>query len=347
MRVSSTPRLVSALAMATLAGGCITNDIPDEEQSGPPQCDSPGYVAFDPAHHAAQDTRLAAVAQMKQLFEAAIANPTEASAKFSAARDLYSSSAELQVKVQGRTDDHLEARPNVGADLDARIVAAFAAGAAATTAHEVEVQAEILDKAFVEFFFLSIYHELVAGSAETWDEGYGYYGAGPDNDVNSLLGFASVAKRRDENNGTALEALIFQEIVAGSCHLAEHLAAEQVETVNVFADEELAETVETIDAAMVDVLAYSVGHEALEIAGLQATNDPATAFVKLVELDGFFRPLERLMANGGGESAARASSIRASVDAALSAADASWLAAFDADLIVAAMETERAIDVKE
>lgn len=344
-------RALAVLVAVPLAGalGCVDNVIPEPE-GRPPQCDAAGYVAFDEANHAAQDVRLAAVAQMKELLEAAVAVPAEAAAKAAAAEDLYRNSAELQAKVIGRTDDHFAEKPAVGVEIDARILAALEAAAAATTAYEVEVQAEIVDKAFTEFFFLSILHELLAGQAVTWDEAYGYYGSGSDNDLGSLLGFAAVAKKRDDENATALEALVFQKLVDGSCVLAERLAADEVEVVDVRGDAELSKIVETIDGAMTDVLAYSVGHEAWEIDEAKESGDVQTASVKLVELDGFFRPLERLMQGAGGDSAARATSIRNTVDAALAAVDGgddTWLASFDTSAILLAVETERSIEVRQ
>lgn len=341
-------RLPASMLAAALAlgAGCIDNHIPDPT-GRPRQCDSASYVAFDPANHAEQDVRLDAAAQMKGLMAAALASPAEAATNFAAAADVYATSAELQAKVQGRTDDHLAEKPNVGTEIDARISAALEAGGAATAAHDIEVQAEIVDKALTEFFFLSVFHEVTAGQAVTWDEAFGYFGAGADNDLGSLRGFAAVAKKRDDENGTALEAVVFQRLVDGSCQLAERLAADEVEIVDVFADEGLASVVDSMDDAMIDVLAYSVGHEAMAIAAAKAAGDGDGAAVKLVELDGFFRPLERLMQDVGGDSARRATAIRAPVDAALAADDDSWLATFDAEAILAAIEAERDIDVKE
>jgi hypothetical protein len=326
--------------------GCVTNDIPDPE-GRPPQCDSATYVAFDDGNHAEQAVYTGAHAQMGELMEAAIETPAEAAVKLAAAKDVYENAAGLRDELSERKDERFADAPEIGAALDARILAALDAGAAATTAHEVEVNAEIVDKAFTEFFFLSVIHEMHAGQAKTWDEAFGYYGAPADNDAAALAGFSGVAARRDANNGTALEGLIFQKIVEGSCVLAEKLEAQQAEAIDAVGDEDLGPIVATIESAMTDVLAYSVGHELIEIGELQEANDVENASVKLVEAEAFFQPLERLMVETGGESATRAELLRTAFDDALASTDGAWLATFDHAGLLAAVEAERGIDVKE
>ncbi len=347
-------RLLAPSFVALALAGCpFDNDGPIPEQVDPAQCLGTGYTAFDVANHAEQDARVGAYTEIKRLLEEVVEDPSLAAARFATAQALYQSSAELQGKVQGRTDDHIEGRPNVGADIDARISAAFSDGAAATTSLQAAVAAETIDKALVEFFFLSVFHELVQGQAAKWDEAYGYYGSGPDNALDAVQGFAAVAKKRDANNGTALEAAIFQNLVDGSCALAGKLSAQEVETIDVLNDAELSVIIEDIDVAMREVLAYSVAHEAFVIADVQGTlaatpDDVAAqeeARITLVELNAFFLPLERLMRAEG--DVADADALRAPIDAALADDTAAWIDAFDAAAVIADVEAHFAIDVLE
>jgi hypothetical protein len=341
-----------ALLPVVLAGCPIENTIPEP----PPaivQCEGAGYTAFDVAHHAEQDERLAGASALGGLLEEAIETPVDAAAKFSEAFALYQGSADLQAKVQGRTDDRIDGRPVVGDAIDARIVAAFAAGGAATTRLEVEIAAETIDKALTEFWFLSVFHEMVQGQAAKWDEAYGYYGSGADNVLDDVQGFASLAKKRDANNGTAFEAAIFQSLVDGSCTLATRLQDDDVETIDVLNDSDMSAIIGDVDIAMRQVLAASIGHEAFEIGeikeALAAAPDDVDlageARVKLVEADGFFRPLERLLRAEG--DTVTADTLRAHIDGGLDDDTAAWITGFDDDDVIATLEAAFAIEVIE
>lgn len=367
MRMRVGALLSSVASLVVLAGCPVENQIPPPPNGEEPvQCSGTGYTAFDVANHAEQDARVGAYTEIKALLEAAVEEPELAAARFVEAQAIYTETAELAGKVEGRTDDHLDGRPNVGAEVHARIAAAFADGAGATTSLEAAIAAETIDKALTEFFFLSVYHELVQGQADKWDEAFGYFGAPADNDLTLVQGFASVANRRDLNNGTALEAAIFQGLVDGSCTLAQKLAEQGVETVDVLNDEEMRAHIDAIDVAMREVLAYSVGHEAFVIGEVQqavaAAPDEATANlardearIALVELDGFFRPLERLMlAEGEGDDGATgatgatiAGALRAEIDAGLDDDTGAWVDAFDATGVIERIETHFEIDVIE
>ena len=350
VRLCSTSSL--SLSFAALLAGCpVNNPPPPPPPAEIAQCEGAGYTAFDVSNHAEQDTRVAGQTQIKALLESA--TPADAATKFPEAQAIYASAADLQAKVQGRTDDHLDGRPNVGADIDARIVAAYAAGAAATTALEIEIAAEIIDKSMTEFFFLSVFHEMVQGQAAKWDEAYGYYGAGPDNALDGVQAFARVAKNRDGNNGTAFEAAIFQKLVEGSCVLGGKLEELGVETVDVLNDTEMSAIIDDIDVSMRQVLAASVGHEAFEIdlvkAELVLTPGDVTlqntARVKLVELDGFLRPIERLLRAEG--AAATADALRNPLNVALADTTAGWIDTYDTAVVVTTLEAAFAIDIVE
>lgn len=344
--------LTATVAVLIAVPGCpVNNEIPPPPAGVAPQCEGAGYTAFDVANHAEQDARLGAYEQIKVLLEEAVADNSLAAARFVTAQALYRDTAELQGKVQGRTDDRLPGRPNVGAELDVRIMAAFADGAAATSPRAIAIAAESIDKALVEFLYLSVFHELVQGQAAKWDEAFGYYGSGADNGLDAVRGFAGVAKRRDADNGTALEAQIFQALVDGSCTLATRLAADEVETIDVLNEPDMSAEIDEIDGAMRAVLALSVGHEAFEIGELQAALSAAPADaamlddarVKLVELDAFFRPLERLLRAEGGEDEAEL--LRAPIDAALDDDGDAWVDSFDAAAVIAHVENVFGVDV--
>lgn len=319
----------------------------------PPQCDTAEYIAFDQANHANQDLRVQAYVDMLALMNEAKENPALANEKFSAAEELYLNTASLADKVQGRTDDHLAEQPNVGADLHATLLAGFDAGKAATTSLEVNLAKQAVDKTMIDFFFLSVHHEMVQGAKKNWDEGYGYFGSGPANAEADLKGFASVAKKRDDANGTSLRATIFNGLIDGSCELAKALEAEKADKIDVTAHDALWTIIEETDLAMQKVLAFSAGHEAFEMVEIQEdlAADPANQelidemYVKLAELAPYFRPLERIMNEKGGESATRASDIRAEIDAALSDGTGAWVATFDAAGVLEALEAEYSIDV--
>ena len=343
--------LLPSFLLLALVGCPVDNPSP---LVAPAQCEGAGYTAFDIVHHAQPDARVDAYQQIKGLLEEGVDDIALAPARFAEAQVLYQDTAELQGKVRGTTDDHLADRPNVGTEIDARIVAAFASGSAATSALSVTIAAETIDKSLVEFLFLSVFHELVLGQASAWDQAYGYYGSGADNALDAVVGFAGVAKRRDADNGTSHEARIFQSLVDGSCVLAGKLApadGNALDSIDVPNDEDMSAVIDDIDVAMRAVLALSVGHEAFAIEELQealllAPSDQALldeARVKLVELDAFFLPLERLLRAEG--AVVDADVLRGPVDAALEDTSDAWVTTFDAAAVLALVENTFGVDV--
>lgn len=338
-------------ALSACAPGNVSGDAGPEDQ--PPQCDGAEYVAFDAANHANQDLRVQAYVDMMALLDEAKADPSLASAKFTAAEDLYLNTASLADKVQGRNDDHLESPTNVGADLHATLLAGFDAGKSASTALEVSLAKQAVDKTLIEFFFLSVHHEMLLGARDKWDEAYGYFGSGPANAEADLKALASVAKKRDDGNGTQLGSTIFNGLVDGTCELARILEAEGKEEIDPREHDALWTIIEETDLAMQKVLAFSAGHEAFEMVEIQGdlAADPTNQalidemYVKLAELNPYFRPLERIMSDKGGDSLARAGEIRAAIDAALADDTGAWVATFDAAGVLTRLEAEYAIDV--
>lgn len=358
---NSLAKLALAAAISLALGGLpacgdsvdepdVDSTDPTETNPGtqaPIQCGSAEYIAFDAAHHENQDLRLGAYVGMLDLMNAAKSDPTLAPANFAEAEDLYINTASLQTKVQGRTDDHFEDRPMRGAELDATILAGLAAGRVATTTLEVNLAKQAVDKTMIEFFFLSVYHELVAGTRKNWDEAYGYFGSGYTNSESDLRGFAKVAFKRDSGNGTTFGSEIFNALIDGSCELGKALEAAGEDSVDVSTVPALQAAIDTIDGAMQRVLAHSAGHEALGMisnkASLVATPDDQAVkdnmWVKLAELDPYFKPLEVLM------SSSRAEAIRAEIDVGLNANDESWMDIIDAQAIISHLEAEYSITI--
>lgn len=347
-------KLAPLFVLTALAGCGKDDDTPPIVEEGPRQCGTAEYVAFDAANHANQDLRVAAFADMTTAMAQGYAepfSPATAAAKFSEAQGLYENTAELRAKVQGRTDDHFDDKPNVGMEIDAVIMEGFEEGKTATTALAANLAKQKVEKTMIRFFYLSIYHEMVAGKAKNWDEGYGYYGANSTNQESSRKGFSSVATKRDSNNGTSLAAEIFNGLVDGSCELAKALDAADADSVDWKSVPALKTTVETTDRKMQEVLAYSAGHEAFDMVEIQAVlatdpDAPADMWIKLAELDPYFAAIEPLMIARGGESAARATRIRAQIDAAWADRSGGWMAGFEAQMVIDDLEAEYGIDVR-
>ncbi|MBI2375600.1 MAG: hypothetical protein HYV07_16515 [Deltaproteobacteria bacterium] len=317
------------------------------------QCLGGGYVAFDAANFVPQQIRVGAVGQMVGKMKEGEASPfsaTAAAAGFEAAEALYESSADLRAKVQGRTDDHFAEKPNVGQAIDGRIMEAFAMGKTATTALSVTISRQIVEKSLIGFFYFSVYHELALGQRAKWDEGFGYYGAPVDNGEANRLGLASVATKRDATNGTSLASDVFAGFVDGSCALAKALEETGLETIDLSTRADVAAAVSAIDAKLVAVLAYSVGHEAFEMKelaeGLSAGDPIDELWIKLAELDPYFRAIEPGMNGRGGESAARAERIRMAIDAAWSDPSGAALRAFPAQAVIDDLSAEFSIAVR-
>jgi hypothetical protein len=325
------------------------DDVGDDVQELPLQCRSAGYVAFDPANHASQDLRLGAHADMVARMNEAVADPSVASARFAAARGLYMSTADLQAKVKGRKDDHFAELPAIGAELDATILDGLSAGETATTALAANLAKQKVDKTLLHFFYLSVFHEMVQGERAKWDEAFGYFGSGATNTEAARKGLASVATKRDANNNTTLAESIFNGIVDGSCDLSKR-ADMKLDYRSV---PELSAIVERVDGALLEVLAYSAGHEAFEMVEIQEMLEAAPSaelrdemWVKLSELDPYFRPLEPILGARGGADATRAQEIRAAIDAAWSDPSGAWIPTFDAQGVVERLEAAFAIDIK-
>ena len=335
------------LSLAAL-GACPLNEIPEGTS---PQCEGSAYTAFDLEHLQGPTAQIADQTQMQALLEEALGDSALAADRFAAAQALYAQ--RLQAAVRSAADDRLATGTPVGSAIDERIVSALAAGAAATTEFDIELAAETIDKALTHFFFVSVLQELGQGEAEHWDRAFAYFGADAANDLDRTQAFAGVAKRRDGNNGTAFEGAIFQNLVEGSCVLATRLLSAEADSVDVGADAELSALVDEVDVAMRRVLAASVGHEAKEIAAIQlelpsSPDDsalPNTARVKLVELDGFFIPIELLLRAAGKDAVADA--VRSPLDAALADQTQAWLDSFDGATMVTVLETEFAIAILE
>mgnify|MGYP007096626932 CR=1 FL=1 len=366
MRISNRLFRRGALAIAAVAllAGCDDGD--DGSPSAPAgserplQCEADTYAAFDAVNYQNQVLRVAAHAEIATALSAATAEPFDAAtsnAAFAAARATYVDTASLQEKVQGRLDDHLVGQPATGAALDATLMAWFEVGATTDDPLAATVARQWIEKTLIDFFFLSVHHELVDGAASHWDEAFGYLGAPVDNAEGARRGLALVATKRDATNGTALEATLYNGMIDGGCALAEALAAAGTDSVAWDTVPALKVIVDELDLEMQKTLAFSVAHEAFEMAEVQemlaANPDDADAqaemWIKLSELDPYFRPIERLMTAKGGASATRAGEIRAMLDiawGAWEARDSAWMIAVDAAGIVERIEAEYAIDVK-
>ncbi len=303
-------------------------------QNTSPQCAGGTYVAFDSANYAKQGTRLLAHAEMVSTVKPAGTDISKASL-FVDARAMYTDetvSANLRAKVQGRKDDHVDPAALQGDRMDAAIMSAFDTGEAATETVGAQVAKQVIDKTLIEFFYLSVYHEMLLGQRKKWDEAFGYFGSGAENDEGGLRGLAAVALKRDSSNGTNLGTELFNDFIDGSCELDKALTEAGTEEIDPMATPALATIIERIDDNMQKVIAYSAGHEAFEmneiiVEGFDSTDadDVSRFWVKYAELLSYFKPLETQMNNRGGDSAARA----AEIAGYLSVADMDDLAAID------------------
>jgi hypothetical protein len=340
------------LTVTVALTGCGSDAAPGgDTPDGLPQCDSGGYVAFDAANHGSQDLRVGAYTQIVAVTDAVKNDISLAATNFGNARTLYETTAELSAKVAGRTDDHLPAKPVAGADMHAVIDAWLTRGAATSSVREARVAKQFIDKTLVGFFFLSVYHEMALGERAKWDEAFGYWGSGATNEEGGRQAMALVAEKRDIGNGTNLAQTVFNGIVDGSCALGTVLEEEGIDSVDPSTVPAVWSVVQEVDADMQRVLAYSAGHEAREMVELLdggvLTGEETEMWVKLAELDPYFRPLERLMLAKGGTSQTRAEAIRAEIGAADFADldNVAWMAGFDAAAILTAIEAEFGIDV--
>lgn len=341
------------LALPLVACSGSDDDDGDDVTTQPIQCRTAEYVAFDAANHANQDIRIAAYTEMVDRMKAAQEDPTTANAVFTDLQENVYTRADLRSKIQGRNDDHFDPPRPVGMELDMRIMAGFEAGKTATTAIDVALARQQVDKTLIHFMYLSVYHEMVLGKRSKWDEAYGYYGAPSDNAEGGRQALAAVATKRDGDNGTNLAASIFNGIIDGSCEMAKALDASGEEELVVADVASLDAVVKQVDEDMLKVLAYSVGHEAFDMVEIQTAaqgnfdaDQQDTMRIKLAELDPYFAPLERLMNEAGGDSAMRATMIRNMIDAAYADTTLGWMGTFDAQGVIDMMEAEYGIDVR-
>jgi hypothetical protein len=217
--------------------------------SGAAQCGAP-YVPFDAANYENQSLRVGAYEQIVALRK----GDNFSAADFATIEDLYVNTAELQVTVQGRTDDHSFASViDTGVDLDAAIMAAVADGASDL---DIAVQGQIIDKTLQHFFTLSVYHEGMKSADEAnpiedmqagWDGGFGYLGV--SNDGTEASGIAKTLASRDEEFQTSTLDLAFNGLLTGRCGLA---ASDTAATLAALDD---------VDGAMLHGMALSVVHE--------------------------------------------------------------------------------------
>lgn len=352
----------SVLCALVLFLGCKKEETASQAIDVSPQCDAPdGYIAFDVGNHQPQDTRLNTFDKMINAMAAAVmADGTVDGSAFKKAKSLYldaAKSADLQTKVLERLDEHVKGDPPQGERLDETLLAFLDFGAAATTAREAEVAAVWVEITLQEFFFLSVYHELIDPTREHWDEAFGYFGSHSDNDESGLQGLAMMASLRDATNGTNLGAEIFNDLIDGACVLDEALTKADAETLPLKDMPELEGVVEDIDTTLQKVLAYTLGHDAMEIVDLLEAGgtDVDDLTVEAAELVAIATPLIRLMNDRGGASADRADQLQAIIDTlpladgvpdSAALADDSWIADFDPTAILELIEAEYDIDVK-
>lgn len=229
------------------------------------------------------------------------------SADVSAASDptkigsLYVETASLAAKVEGRKDDHsYNAGAAIGVELHAAICEAIEAGGLLDPAADPDAvgglawQGQVIDKALLHFFYLSVFHELVLGARAKWDEAYGYFGADFDGAGDSAQGLAHTVHKRDGNCGTDYLGQLHDLFIEGRDLLDAALTAEgkdgaeeQLETV----PEELQAVIDEIDGLLLEVFAISFAREWI---GLEQGDDPV---IKLVEGRMFFRILKPALAD--------------------------------------------------
>jgi hypothetical protein len=326
-----------AAGLLTLGAGCGAGDnqkVIDDAKGQ--NCGATTYTAFAAANHTEQSERAALQATFAVMAEDALADVSKAPSIFAEIEGLYTTSADLRAEVQSRADQHFPDDADAlaaGKTIDAHIMDGIARGKGATSETDVDVAKEIIDKSLTRFFYLSVYHELVEAERGPYDEAFAYLGTGPRNDPSSLLSVAAVAAKRDATNGTTYGALLFDEIIEGSCALDKALKAADAESIDWKSDEDYAHDVAEIDETMEKVLAASVGHELYEPLSMV---DPEEAKVAFHEGAYYFFAIEKAMVAMGGTAAADATKIRSMIDAAktkLDAGDADWLAGFDSDFV--------------
>ncbi|HSP79338.1 MAG TPA: hypothetical protein VLQ93_12460 [Myxococcaceae bacterium] len=343
------------LAVSLLAGcGPETNEDPKPGDAVSARCDeaTAEYLAFDVTHHAPQDLRLQKIDEAIALFTVTADELSSVGARADAVLAIYTdTTANLQAKVKGRTDVHFvdDTAAAVGPALDATILGAIEDLRNADTLLKVSLAKQKFEKAgMYRFLYLSVLQELHAPSKKHYDEAYGYFGSGPGNAEAGQKGLARLATKRDGNNGTTLSAELFAALKEGACSLETALAIKGVDSMTLEDDELYARFVRQFDVKLQSVFAYSLGHELFDIEVKKG--DAETAYIKLVEGEGFFQTLEPYMhIIPGSAKATLAAELRSAFDDALSkaaAGDTSWIAEFDAVGLLGKLETAFGIDVK-
>jgi hypothetical protein len=319
------------------------------------QCDETiaDYTAFDVTHHEPQDKRLVAIDDMMVLFAQAESDPTKSASVADAIRAKYKdTTTNIQAKVLGREDKHFSGDAAVvGPAIDKAILDSLDDLAAATKTLDVSLAKQRFQKAGIyRFLYLSVMEELYEPSLEHYDEAYGYLGTGASNAEAGRRGLAKLATSRDGNNGTTLSAELFALVKEGSCIIQDALKAKGADSLaSPDDDEPYARFVRRFDAKLQSVFAYSLGHELYDI-DLNKTK-PETAYVKLVEGEGFFRTLEPYMKSApeGSDKAKLAAKLRTAFDAAITkakAGDTTWITDIKATELLSDVETVFFIDVK-
>ena len=345
-----------------LCVGCKQDAATGADNGSSPQCANPdGYIAFDVADYQAQDVRLSVYDDILALMDSAVAKDGSVDGSyFDKAKVLYKNatkSADLRSKVLERLDEHVAGSPLQGERLDSTLLSFFDFGAAATTAREAQVAATWVRFTLVEFFFLSVHHEMEDPTREHWDEALGYFGSHSDNDEANVQGLAQLATERDAANNTDLRAEIFNDFIDGACILDEALMKADVETLPLSKIPELGDTVDNIDLNLQKVLAFTAGHDAIEVRDLLEAGgmDVDGLMVEATELVTLFIPLERIMNDRGGKSAQRATQLRQLIDMlpmangtpdASALQDQAWFENFDPTQIVILLEAEYDISIK-
>lgn len=341
---------MSVVLAATLLTGCGDDpQIVDPPQVSQRCTSSTEYLAFDSANHAAQDLRLKKIDEILAKFDEAVANLSLAPTKATEVLALYQGTdANLQAKVKGRQDMRFSPPQVVGQEMDTAITGAIEELRNATTAHQVRLAKQKIDKSgFARFLYLSVMEELLEPTLEHYDEAYGYLGTGQTNAEAGRKGLARTATRRDATNGTTLAPELFSLIVEGGCTIETALKKLNKESMEPEEDEAYMRMTRQMDAKLQLVFAYSIGHELFEYAE-SSTNAP-TAHLELVEMDGFLRTIEPSMQQAGGAKASLATELRAAINAALQVATpdkTDWITSFKASEFLTKLEAAYSIDVK-
>lgn len=341
------------LSTALLAG-CQPPEAPEEPVKSE-RCSATAteYLAFDVNNHASQDKRLKAIDDMIALYGEAEKELSTVGARADAVMALYTSTdTNLQAKVRGREDKHFSGdEAKVGQELDTAILGAIGDLREAGSALEVKLAKQRFEKAgFYRFLYLSVMEELYAEpSYKHYDEAYGYFGSGPANTAAGQKGLSRLASRRDANNGTTLNAELFDMLREGSCTIENALKARGADTMEFGDSADYAKFVQNFDEKLRRVFLYSVGHELVDIAANRSK--PNDALVKLVEADGFLVTLEPYFksASSGAAKHEAIRQIRTAIQAAYTKVeqnDSTWVNDFPAEELLQKLETAFGIDVK-